>query len=227
MPDISSFSVFFDWLFSFILHIDQHLFELVDAYGAILYGILFLIVFCETGLVVTPFLPGDSLLFAGGTLAGAGRLNLLAVCGIFFCAAVLGDIVNYHVGKVIGPPVFAKNYRFLNQKHLREAQAFYDRHGGKSIILARFIPIVRTFAPFVAGVANMNPARFFLFNIMGGALWVSLLVPAGYFLADNEYVREHFSLLVYAIIAVSILPIVIGYTRARLRLRERKGKSGA
>lgn len=211
MPEI------INYLFSFVLHIDQHLFELVDMYGLFIYCILFVIVFCETGLVVTPFLPGDSLLFASGTLAGAGRMDLSLVMATMLAAAVLGDAVNYHVGKFIGPPVFEKNYRLLNKKHLQQAQAFYERHGGKAIIMARFVPIVRTFAPFVAGVATMHPGRFFLFNITGAVLWVSLLVPAGYFLANNDFVRNNFSLMIYAIIVISVLPIAVEFLRAKLR----------
>jgi membrane-associated protein len=211
---------------SFALHVDQHLFELVDSYGAFVYGVLFVVVFCETGLVVTPFLPGDSLLFASGTLAGAGRMELFPLMGVLFAAAVLGDFVNYHVGRFIGPPVFEKNYRLLNKKHLRQAQEFYERHGGKAIVMARFVPIVRTFAPFVAGVASMNPARFFLFNITGAFLWVCLLVSAGFFLAGNALVREHFSLVIYAIIVISVLPVVVELVRARRRnAREEKAAS--
>lgn len=202
-------------LISFALHIDKHLFELVDAYGAALYAVLFIVVFCETGLVVTPFLPGDSLLFASGTLAGAGKMELFPLMCVLLAAAIIGDAVNYHVGRFIGPPVFEKNYRLLNKKHLRQAQEFYERHGGKAIILARFVPIVRTFAPFVAGVATMNPARFFTFNIIGAVLWVCLLVPAGYFLANNDFVRNNFSLMIYAIIIISVLPVVFEFFRAR------------
>lgn len=210
----------FALLVSFVLHIDKHLFELVDAYGTLLYVILFIIVFCETGLVVTPFLPGDSLLFASGTLAGAGRMELLPLMGTLLVAAVLGDFVNYQIGRHIGPPVFEKNYRLLNKKHLRQAQEFYERHGGKAIIMARFVPIVRTFAPFVAGVATMCPARFFSFNILGAVLWVCLLVPAGYFLANNDFVRNNFSLMIYAIIIISVMPVVVEFFRARRKSEE-------
>lgn len=218
MPDV--FVMFADLagqLVSFVLHIDRHLFELVDAYGPYIYLILFVIVFCETGLVVTPFLPGDSLLFAAGTLAGAGRMDLLAVMGVLLAAAILGDFVNYHVGRFIGPPVFERNYRFLNRKHLLKAQEFYERHGGKAIILARFVPIVRTFAPFVAGVASMHRGRFVFFNVTGAILWVCLLVPAGYFLANNDFVRNNFSLMIYVIILVSVMPVVVEVARARWR----------
>ena len=213
----------FMMLVSFALRIDQHLFELVEAYGLFVYLILFVIVFCETGLVVTPFLPGDSLLFAAGTLAGAGRLELLPVMGVLLVAAVLGDAVNYEIGRHIGPPVFEKKYRLLNKKHLRQAQEFYERHGGKAIIMARFVPIVRTFAPFVAGVATMNPARFFAFNIAGAVLWVFLLVPAGYFLTSNAFVKNNFSLVIYGIIFVSVMPVVVELVRAQFGKTKRAG----
>lgn len=225
MPELfTPFADLIGQLVSFVLHIDQHLFELVDAYGVFIYLILFVIVFCETGLVVTPFLPGDSLLFASGTLAGAGKMELPLVMGVLLGAAILGDAVNYHVGKFIGPPVFEKNYRFLNKKHLRQAQEFYERHGGKAIIMARFVPIVRTFAPFVAGVATMHPARFFFFNILGALLWVCLLVPAGYFLANNDFVRNNFSLMIYAIILISLMPVVVEFLRARMRAAKESQK---
>lgn len=218
MADIfASLVALVSMLFSFVLHIDQHLFELVDAYGLFIYVILFIIVFCETGLVITPFLPGDSLLFAAGTLAGAGRMDLFLVMGVLLAAAIIGDAVNYQIGRHIGPPVFEKNYRLLNKKHLHQAREFYERHGGKAIIMARFVPIVRTFAPFVAGVATMHPGRFFFFNITGAALWVCLLVPAGYFLANNDFVRDNFSLMIYLIILVSVMPVVIEIIRARRR----------
>ena len=220
MEFFSMMAEYFSLFLSFLLHIDKHLFELVATYGAITYAILFLIVFCETGLVVTPFLPGDSLLFAAGTLAGAGKLDLFLVMGVLLAAAILGDMVNYHVGRYLGPPVFERNYRLLNKKHLQQAHEFYERHGGKAIILARFVPVVRTFAPFVAGVAAMNPARFFFFNITGALLWVCLLVPAGYALGNFPFVQNNFSLLVYAIIVVSCLPIAIEILRAWLRSRK-------
>jgi len=218
MPEFfSMFADLISQLVSFVLHIDQHLFELVEAYGLFIYLILFVIVFCETGFVVTPFLPGDSLLFAAGTLAGAGKMDLSLVMILLFCAAVLGDAANYYIGKFIGPPVFEKDYRFLNKKHLRQAQEFYERHGGKSITMARFVPIVRTFAPFVAGVASMPKERFFFFNVAGAILWIGLLVPAGYFLSNNKFVQNNFSLMIYAIILISVLPIAVEILRARLR----------
>lgn len=222
----SMIAEYFSLLMSFLLHIDKHLFELVAMYGTITYAILFLIVFCETGLVVTPFLPGDSLLFAAGTLAGAGKLDLFSVMGVLLAAAILGDMVNYHIGRYLGPPVFERNYRLLNKKHLLRAQEFYERHGGKAIIIARFVPVVRTCAPFVAGVASMNPSRFFFFNIAGAILWVGLLTPAGYLLGNIPFVQNNFSLLVYAIIVVSCLPIAVEIVRAWLRGRKDKQAQG-
>ncbi len=227
MIDVSSAGFFsqaadiFFMVLSFLLHVDKHLFELVDAYGALVYLFLFLIVFCETGLVVTPFLPGDSLLFASGMLAGAGRLDLFALMAVLLAAAVVGDAVNYHVGRFLGPPVFEREYRLLNKKHLLRAQEFYERHGGKAIILARFVPVVRTFAPFVAGVATMRYARFFSFNITGALLWVGLLTPAGYFWGNLEWVQKNFSLLIYAIILVSCLPIAVEIARGLMRSRKK------
>ena len=211
---------FFSTIISFALHIDVHLFELVELYGPAVYVILFLIIFCETGLVVTPFLPGDSLLFAIGTLAGAGKLNIVLAMLCLLSAAVLGDAVNYHIGRFLGPPVFERNYRLLNKKHLRQAHDFYERHGGKAIILARFVPIVRTFAPFVAGVALMNRSRFFSFNVIGALLWVCLLTPLGFFFGNLEIVQKNFTLVIYLIIAISIMPMVVEVLRAKLRARK-------
>jgi membrane-associated protein len=190
-----------------LLHIDVYLRDIVGSYGNLVYIFLFLVVFCETGLVVTPFLPGDSLLFAGGTLAGAGMLGAPALCAVLVGAAIFGDGVNYSIGAYMGPPVFRKNYRLLKREYLMQAHEFYERHGGKAIILARFVPVIRTFAPFVAGVAGMGRARFSLFNVTGAFLWVFSLVGAGYFLGALPFVREHFSLIVYAIIIVSVLPM--------------------
>ncbi|MDR0827846.1 MAG: DedA family protein [Desulfovibrio sp.] len=200
---------FFLQALDMLLHIDVYLRDIVESYGYLVYLLLFLVVFCETGLVVTPFLPGDSLLFAGGALAGAGMLNYTVVCAIFLGAAILGDGVNYSIGGLVGPPVFERDSRFLKRRHLLRARDFYDRHGGKAIILARFIPIIRTFAPFVAGVAGMNRGRFTLFNISGALLWVFLLVTAGHFLGALPFVKNNFSLIVYGIILVSVLPIIV------------------
>lgn len=207
---------FIPWLWDFILHIDAHLFELVENYGAWIYAILFIVVFCETGLVVTPFLPGDSLLFASGVVAGAGLMSWPLTLGLLFLAGVLGDAANYCIGRVVGPPIFARDTRFIRKAHLLKAHEFYEKHGGKAIVLARFIPIIRTFAPFVAGVAHMQPRHFFVFNIAGCLLWVGSLVSAGYFLGSLPWVRENFSLIVYAIIVVSVLPVFIELIKARL-----------
>lgn len=203
------------YLWDFILHIDVHLFELVDKYGIWVYAILFLIVFCETGLVVTPFLPGDSLLFAAGVTAGAGLMGYVEVMGALLCAGILGDAVNYLIGRHVGPPIFARDTRLIKKAHLMKAHDFYERHGGKAIVLARFIPIVRTFAPFVAGIALMNPRVFFIYNITGCLLWVGALVSAGFFLGNLAWVRQNFSLIVYGIILVSVLPVIIELARAK------------
>lgn len=204
----------FEQAISLVLHIDQHLFALVEAYGFWLYGILFLVVFCETGLVVTPFLPGDSLLFAAGTVAGAGFMSYPLLMLILLVAAVLGDFVNYEIGRHVGPSIFSRETRFLNKQHLLKAHAFYEKHGGKAIILARFVPIVRTFAPFVAGIALMNPVTFLSYNVIGAVAWVVGLVSAGFFLGNLPLVRQHFSLIIYAIVIISVLPVVFEFARA-------------
>lgn len=206
------------FLADFIIHIDRHLQLLAAQYGLWLYGILFLIVFCETGLVVTPFLPGDSLLFAAGSLASMPGSsldpNLLVL--IFFAAAVTGDNLNYFIGRKIGPKVF--NYRksrFFNPEHLLRTQAFFEKHGGKTIIIARFIPIIRTFSPFVAGIGVMPYSRFILFSITGALIWVGLFCYSGYFFGQLPFVQQNFKLLILAIIAVSLLPAVFGYLKHR------------
>lgn len=203
------------WLWDFALHIDTHLFELCEKYGPWIYAILFLIVFCETGLVVTPFLPGDSLLFASGVTAGAGLLGYFPIMGVLLLAGILGDACNYFIGRYVGPPIFAKDTRFIKKAHLLKAHEFYERHGGKAIVLARFIPIVRTFAPFVAGIALMQRHIFFFYNIAGCILWVGALVSAGYFLGNLAWVQQNFSLIVYGIITISVLPVVIEIFRAK------------
>jgi membrane-associated protein len=212
-------------LFDFIRHIDQHLKDMMQTMGPSLYLVLFAIVFAETGLVVTPFLPGDSLLFAVGVLcamdpvrlgptADGFALSLPVVMVILFTAAVLGDGVNYHIGKALGPKVFnSEKSLLLNKKHLVKTQLFYEKYGNKTIIIARFVPIVRTFAPFVAGIGQMQYRRFVLFNIIGAALWVCLLVPLGYFFAGTEAVKKHFELVILAIIFLSVLPMAIEITR--------------
>ena len=201
-----------DW----VLHLDAHLDVLIQSYGVWTYLILFVIIFCETGLVVTPFLPGDSLLFAVGTFAARGSLDVSAVLLLLTAAAILGDTVNYWIGHAVGPRVFHdENVRFLNKKHLDRTHAFYERYGGKTIIIARFVPIVRTFAPFVAGIGSMTYPRFIAYNVFGGVLWVVLLVLGGYFFGNIPVVQKNFSIVIMAIIVISILPGVIEFLRQR------------
>ncbi len=203
-------------LIDFILHLDKHLLALTTDYGVWVYGILFVIVFCETGLVVTPFLPGDSLLFVTGTIAGAGMLDPLLLCGVLIVAAVAGDTVNYFIGRKMGPAVFKRpDARFFKQEYLRKTQQFYDKHGGKTIIIARFIPIIRTFAPFVAGVGTMQYSRFIAYNVIGGIAWVILFITAGYFVGDQPFVKNNLTLVVFGIILVSILPGIVEFIRHR------------
>jgi membrane-associated protein len=199
----------------FFLHLDRHLAELIGRYGAWTYGILFVIVFCETGLVVTPFLPGDSLLFAAGTFAALGTLHPFVLFVLLTLAAILGDTVNYWIGARIGPRAFSGKVRFLNQTHLRKTEAFYEKHGGKTIVIARFVPIIRTFAPFVAGIGTMAYPRFLAYNVFGAVLWVGLFVYGGYLFGNIPVVRQNFSLVIVAIILVSVLPIAVEWFRAR------------
>jgi len=199
------------------LHLDTHLSQVIAQYGVWTYLILFLIIFCETGLVVTPFLPGDSLLFAAGTFAALGALDLRLLVPLLIVAAVVGDTLNYWVGAYIGPRAFEGNLRFLRKEHLDRTRAFYDRHGGKTIILARFVPIVRTFAPFVAGVGTMSYPRFITYNVVGAVLWVGLLVLAGFFFGNIPVVRENFTVVILVIIAISLIPVVVEAVRGRRR----------
>jgi membrane-associated protein len=205
-----------------ILHVDRELVWLNANYGAWIYGIMFLIVFCETGLVITPFLPGDSLLFALGALAaspGGLSLSLLAVSLII--AAILGDSLNYWIGSLLGPRIFrGDKIRFLNPKHLERTHEFYERYGGKTIILARFVPIVRTFAPFVAGMGRMTYRKFMLFNIVGGVVWVLLFLVLGFSFANTPWVKGHFPKVILGIVIVSILPMVYEFIREWLRARK-------
>ncbi len=208
------------FLIDFILHMDVHLNEIITNYGAWTYGILFFVIFIETGLVVTPFLPGDSLLFAAGTFAALGSLNPFYLFGLLAVAAVLGDTINYSIGAYIGERAFSGNIKFLKQEHLERTQKFYDKHGGKTIILARFIPIIRTFAPFVAGVGTMKYSRFISFNVIGGVLWVALFISLGYFFGTIPVVAEHFELVIFAIIFISFIPPVLEFFKARREARE-------
>lgn len=204
--------------FDLLLHLDSHLGALIASSGIWIYVILFAIIFCETGLVITPFLPGDSLLFAAGTFAARGDLHPIWLMAVLIVAGILGDSVNFAIGKAIGPKVFQyPDSRFLRQEYLERTHRFYEKHGGKTIILARFMPIIRTFAPFVAGVGSMHYRRFILFNISGAFIWVFLLTGGGYFFGNLPFVQRHFSLVILAIIILSILPGVIEYLRHRGR----------
>ncbi len=206
-------------LLDFFLHLDVHLGEIILNYGVWTYAILFLIIFMETGFVVTPFLPGDSLLFAAGTFAALGSLDPILLFFLLFAAAVLGDTVNYWIGSAIGMRAFEKERRFLNREHLEKTQRFYEKHGGKTIVLARFIPIVRTFAPFVAGVGTMHYRNFVFYNIIGAFLWTSLFVFGGYFVGNIPVVKENFEIVIIVIILISVLPMVVEYINSR---REKK-----
>ncbi len=193
----------------FLLHAERHLLTFIEHYGTLIYVLLFLIIFCETGLVVTPFLPGDSLLFAAGAIAAQGLMNPWILAVVIFVAAVLGDAVNYAIGKWCGPKVFhSETNRFLNRNHLLKAQAFYEKYGGRAIILARFVPIVRTFAPFVAGIGRMSYPKFFAYNVIGAFLWVAIFVGAGCLFGNLPFVRSNIKIVILGIIIVSVLPIV-------------------
>jgi membrane-associated protein len=199
----------------FFLHLDKNIDLWTTEYGVWIYAILFLIIFVETGLVIMPFLPGDSLLFVAGTLAARESLNLFYVIGLLFVAAFLGDTLNYLIGKKLGPPVFDRNYRFIKKEHLLKTQAFYEKHGGMTIIIARFIPIIRTFAPFIAGIGTMNYSKFISFNLIGGALWVVGVTLLGFFCGNIPFVKNHFEIVVFGIIFVSILPVIIEFLKHR------------
>lgn len=204
-----------------VLHLDKHLDGLVTQFGPLLYVILFLIIFCETGLVVTPFLPGDSLLFAVGALtARPDGLSFWIIVTTLSAAAIIGDSVNYWIGYFLGNKLQQRFPRLIKPEHIRKTHEFYERYGGKTIIIARFVPIIRTFAPFVAGVGKMTYSRFMMFNFAGALLWIGLLVPAGYFFGNLEIVRKNFSLVVLVIIFLSILPGVIEFLRERNRLKK-------
>lgn len=202
------------------LHLDKHLGEVIRDYGTWTYAILFTIIFCETGLVVTPFLPGDSLLFAAGAMAGLGHLDPLSLFLLLSVAAILGDTVNYWMGHYVGPKAFTGKVRFLKREHLERTHRFYEKHGGKTIILARFIPIIRTFAPFVAGIGAMHYGKFILYNVVGGVAWVALFTWGGYFFGNLPVVKDHFSLVVIAIIILSVLPLAYEILRARFAPEE-------
>ena len=202
---------------NFILHIDVYLDQIIQTYGFLSYAILFIIIFVETGLVLMPFLPGDSLLFAAGALAALGSLNIWLTVGLMTLAAVLGDTANYWIGHFFGERLVANPRIPLNKEHIDETKKFFDKHGGKTIILARFVPIVRTFAPFVAGIGGMHYGEFFSYNIIGGISWVGIATVAGYFFGNIPYVRENFSLVVLGIVLVSVLPMIIPLIKKRFQ----------
>lgn len=199
----------------FVLHLDRHLGDLIGQYGTGTYAILSLIVFLETGLVVTPFLPGDSLLFAAGAFAGLGSLNPWILCACLMAAVICGDNLNYWIGRYVGPRAFSGNIRFLKKEYLDRTQRFFDRHGGRTVILARFVPIVRTFTPFVAGVGKMPYPRFLAYSLGGGAFWVFLFIWVGYYFGNLPFVRNNFGLVIGMIILISVMPMVIEVLRAR------------
>jgi membrane-associated protein len=206
-------------MFEFALHFDKYLEVFVQQYGFLTYAILFLIIFCETGLVVTPFLPGDSLLFAAGALAASlntgGTLNAILLIVVLSVAAIAGDTVNYFIGAYIGPKVFERDSRFLKKEYFDRTNAFYAKYGGKTIILARFVPIVRTFAPFVAGVGKMDYRRFIMFNVIGGILWVVIFITLGAVFGNIPFVKDNFEIVTLGIVFISVLPMIFEFVRAR------------
>ena len=208
--------------FDMFLHVDQHLGEFATSYGVWIYALLFLIIFLETGVVVTPFLPGDSLLFAVGALAAAGVIDVVGILSLLTAAAIIGDNTNYFIGRAVGPRVFTEHSKWLKREHLLRTQRFYEVHGGKTVIMARFVPIVRTFAPFVAGVGRMHYPRFLTFDIAGGILWVWGFGLLGYFTGAIPFVKENFGLVTIGVILISVVPLAFEIVRARMQ-RARAG----
>jgi membrane-associated protein len=199
---------------------DVYLNDIISNYGTWTYGILFLVIFLETGFVVTPFLPGDSLLFAAGTFAALGALNPIYLFLLLTAAAIIGDTINYSIGQYIGERAFSGEIKFLKQEYLEKTQNFYDKHGGKAIILARFVPIIRTFAPFIAGVGTMKYRRFIAYNVIGGIVWVAIFISLGYYFGNIPFVKKNFELVIFAIIFISFIPPVYEFFKARKELKE-------
>lgn len=220
----------FNRVLDIVLHLDRYLSSIIIDYGSLTYLLLFVIIFCETGLVVTPFLPGDSLLFVVGALTGASgltsvtdRFNIWAAALVVFAAAVIGDTVNYHIGKSLGHKLFQKeDSKFFNRKNLDKTHAFYAKHGGKTIILARFIPVIRTFAPFVAGMGTMSYSRFISYNLVGAAMWVTLGVTAGFLFGNNQFIKNNFSLVLIAIVLISCIPAAVAWLNEKRTSKVRK-----
>ena len=209
-----------NYLIDLFLYLDVHLNELIVQYGAVTYIILFMVIFAETGLVITPFLPGDSLLFAAGTFAAIGSLDVTLLFVLLAMAAISGDTVNYWIGHYIGPKVFRKETKFIRKKYLERTHNFYEKHGGKTIIIARFVPIIRTFAPFVAGVGAMTYSKFILYNVVGGIVWVVVFVFGGYYFGNIPAVKNNFSLVIIVIVLISVLPGFTEFIRHRKRKKE-------
>ncbi len=206
---------FLKWLLDVFLHIDKNLAVVVNSFGVWSYGVLFMVIFCETGLVVTPFLPGDSLIFAAGALSAGGLLSIVWLYIVLVAAAFLGDTVNYWIGHFVGPVAFEGNHRLLKKEYLHKAQAFYEKHGGAAIVLARFVPIVRTFAPFVAGVSKMSYKHFIFYNFLGGAFWVTLFLFTGFFFGNLPFVKHNFEYVVFVIILISVVPMLLEWWKSK------------
>ncbi len=208
---------FIEYLIDLFLHLDKHLNEIIQQYGSLTYAILFSVIFAETGFVFTPFLPGDSLLFASGALAALGSLNVHLLFLLLTAAAIIGDTVNYWIGHYLGMKLFDKYPRILKKEYLDRTHQFYEKHGGKTIIIARFVPIVRTFAPFVAGIGSMSYPKFIAYNIFGGIFWCAIFIYGGYFFGNLSFVKNNFSVVIITIIFISILPGIIEYLRHKLK----------
>ncbi len=213
------------FLIDFVLHMDVYLNDIIANYGVWTYGILFFIIFLETGFVITPFLPGDSLLFAAGSFAALGALNPVYLFILLSIAAVIGDTVNYSIGHYIGPKAFSGEIKYLKKEHLDRTHEFYEKHGGKTIILARFIPIIRTFAPFVAGIGAMTYGHFILYNVIGGISWVAIFIFGGFYFGNLPFVRDNFEIVIFTIIFISFIPPVLEFFKARKEMKENKAEA--